>query len=40
VAELLKRLSDAQVGEEDELTKTLERTKVKAAFYRKLGKGF
>jgi tetratricopeptide (TPR) repeat protein len=39
VPELLTRLNGAQDEEEDKLTETLEKTKVKAAFYRKLGEG-
>jgi hypothetical protein len=39
VPELLKRLSEAPDEEENKLKETLERTKVKAAFYRRVGEG-
>src|SRR5713101_536165 len=39
VPELLKRLNEKQGDEENKLKETLERTKVKAAFYRRVGEG-
>ena len=39
VPELLKRLNEVRDEEEEKLTETVERTKEKAAFYRKLGGG-